>query len=95
MAYRKRLTKRYIEMKESDFSYINQGIFTLFLPNNGKAVEAWKLIAEQTDGTGKVFTHHAKSTVAQLKKAGYTVSKTKLVKITDADLDQMFNELED
>jgi hypothetical protein len=74
-----------------DFSYSEQGMFTLFLPNTPEAVDAWNQLAEVTDGTGKVFNHHAKSIIAQLKKAGYSVGKAKPVTMS---IDDIFNELE-
>ncbi|WP_175712142.1 hypothetical protein [Burkholderia ambifaria] len=50
-------------------------MFTTFLPNTPAGEEAWKTIAEHTDGTGKVLHAQVESTVAQLREAGYTVAE--------------------
>lgn len=76
-----------------DFSYIDQGLFTAFLPNTKEAETAWRELAGVTDGTGKVPTIQAKQIIGQLRKAGYTVEKAKPVKLTGAELDAIFDEL--
>jgi len=56
-----------------DLIYMKQGLFTAFVPESKAGEDAWRELAAQTDGTGKVFTHHLKSVIFQLRKAGYTV----------------------
>lgn len=63
--------------REPDLEYSSDGLFTTFLPNTHAGEQAWRELAAQTEGTGKVFQHHTESTVEQLRKAGYTVAKTK------------------
>lgn len=59
-----------------DLTYKNQGLFTAFLPESKAGEEAFRAICKaQGDHTGKVLTIHAKSTIAQLRKAGYSVKK--------------------
>lgn len=70
----------------SDLTYKEMGLFTLFLPESPKGEIAWKTIAAHTDGTGKVFTVHAKSTIMQLRAAGYSVIKAKKITVTDDEL---------
>jgi len=51
-------------------------------------------LASVTENTGKVLTVQAKQFIFQLRKAGYTVSKAKPVKLTLEDLDTMLDELD-
>ena len=76
-----------------DFSYFDQGIFTMFIPNTKEAEQACNEMASITEGTGKVSTVQAKQFIYQLKKAGYTVGKGKKpsISIDDILLDELFN----
>lgn len=74
-----------------DLEYRMDGFFTSFIPNTPEGVEAWKTIAEHTDGTGKVFTSQAAGTIAQLRRAGYSVRKA--LPVTDISLDDILGEL--
>jgi hypothetical protein len=80
-------------IQTKDFSYFDQGLFTMFIPNTKEAEQAWNEMASTTDGTGKVPTVQAKQFIYQLKKAGYTVSKGKKpsISIDDILLDELFN----
>lgn len=60
--------------KTSDLTYSKQGLFTAFFPKTDQGVEAWRAIAEKTEGTGKVFTRHLPSALKQLRAAGYIVT---------------------
>ena len=77
-----------------DLTYIDQGMFTVFVPTTQEAEQAWRELATVTENTGKVPTIQAKQFIYQLKKAGYTVGKAKPVKLSSADLDAMLNELD-
>jgi hypothetical protein len=64
-------------MTKPDLTYLQQGMFTLLMPETDAGRVAWDEIARHTDGTGKVLTIHLKSALAQLRAAGYTVHKAK------------------
>lgn len=76
--------------KQYDLEYRTDGFFTAFFPNTPQGESAWRTIAEQTDGTGKVFTAQAAGTIAQLRKAGYSVRKAPK---PEYDLDDILGEL--
>lgn len=75
-----------------DFSYYDQGFFTLFMPNTKEAEVAYAEMLSVLGGVSKVPTIQAKQTIAQLKKAGYTVGKGKKLatSIDDILLDELF-----
>lgn len=58
-----------------DLSYRADDMFTSFLANTPAGEDAWKIIAADTEGTGKVLNQHAASVIAQLRAKGYTVAK--------------------
>lgn len=58
---------------KTDLTYLKQGMFTAFIPETPEGENAWRAIAEQTEGTGKVFTVQLPAVLAQLREAGYTV----------------------
>jgi len=60
-----------------DLTYLNQGLFTAFIPQSKAGEDAWRELAKQTEGTGKVLTVHLPAILAQLRKAGYTVKQAK------------------
>lgn len=72
-------------MQTIDLEYINQGLFTAFVPVSKAGETAWNEMATFTDGTGKILTIQAKEFVRSLRKAGYIVRKAKPVKNFDAD----------
>lgn len=86
-----------------DITYINQGLFTAFIPSSKAGEDAFREICKvqgelsgTDDHTGKVFTIHAKQTLAQLRKAGYKVGKApKQQAMTSSELDDLLSELED
>jgi hypothetical protein len=78
-----------------DLHYINQGLFTAFVPVSKEGEQAWNELSSVTEGTGKVLTVQAKEFIYQLRKAGYTVTKAPKVKPLSADqLDSMLKELD-
>ena len=79
----------------TDLHYINQGLFTAFVPVSKEGEQAWNELSAVTEGTGKVLTVQAKEFIYQLRKAGYTVTKAPKVKpLSDDELDSMLKELD-
>ena len=80
-----------------DITYIDQGLFTAFIPQTKAGEDAFREICRvQGDHTGKVLSIHAKQTIQQLRKAGYKVGKAPKQKaMTDSDLDDLISQLED
>ena len=80
-----------------DITYIDQGLFTAFIPQSKQGEDAFREICRvQGDHTGKVLTIHAKQTIQQLRKAGYKVGKAPKQKpMTSDELDNLLTELED
>lgn len=78
-----------------DITYINQGLFTAFLPQSNQGEDAFREICRvQGDHTGKVLTIHVKQTIQQLRKAGYKVGKAPKQKpMTTDQLDSLLDEL--
>jgi len=62
---------------KTDLTYLKQGLFTAFIPESKSGEDAWRELAKQTEGTGKVLTVHLPAVLAQLHKAGYTVNQAK------------------
>lgn len=52
------------------------------MPQTPDGQEAWKELARQSDGTGKFLAHHAPAVIRQLRAAGYTVAKSRPVKVS-------------
>lgn len=78
----------------NDIEYIEQGLFTAFIPVSKAGEVAFNQMAKDTDGTGKVLTMHKQSTIQQLRQAGYKVGKAKKTKeITSDQADDMLREL--
>lgn len=80
-----------------DITYINQGLFTAFIPLSKAGEDAFREICKvQGDHTGKVLTIHAKQTITQLRKAGFKVGKASKQKaMTSDELDNLLSELEE
>jgi DNA-binding HxlR family transcriptional regulator len=79
-----------------DLNYSINGLFTTFLPNTESGQKAWREIARHTEGTGKIFTFHLKSTLKQLKAAGLVVKKTKELseKQKEKEFTKIFKEMD-
>lgn len=73
----------------TDIEYSKQGMFTRFYPNTTAGETVWREMAKQ-DGVAAVLHFAAKKTIAQIRAAGYTVSKMK--KPTQS-IDQILAEL--
>lgn len=61
----------------TDLTYIDGGMFTTFVAETKAGEVAWNEAAKKLGGNFKIFTVHLKSTLQQLKQAGYKVSKAK------------------
>jgi len=57
-----------------DLTYIQEKIFTKFIPNTKAGEEAWNVM--QKDGVASVYNQHAEDVIKQLTDAGYTVEKS-------------------
>jgi hypothetical protein len=81
---------------KTDLLYMKQGLFTAFIPESKAGEDAWRELAKQTDGTGKVFTHHLKAVISQLRKAGYTVrqAEKKSAAQVKSEMAEIIKELE-
>jgi hypothetical protein len=76
----------------ADLVYHKQGLFTAFIPQSKAGDDAWRELASQTQGAGKVFTAQLPATLSALRAAGYTVSKAK--KPSKKEIDRLMAELE-
>lgn len=61
----------------TDLEYTADNMFTRFFPNTPAGVDAWNTMAREMDGVATVLNIHSKNVIAQLKAAGYSVSKAK------------------
>ncbi|NYT68806.1 hypothetical protein [Pusillimonas noertemannii] len=78
---------------KTDLSYrAVDGMFTMFYANTKAGEDAWRELAEQTDGTAKVLTQHAEETANRMRAAGYTVSED-TTSVADIDPDALLAEL--
>ena len=81
-------------MKNHDLEYIVQGFFTCFVPVSKAGEVAYNQLHKQNEDSGKIYTAHLKSTLAQLRKAGYLIRKApKRAPISAAEMDAMLAEL--
>ena len=76
----------------ADLVYHKQGLFTAFIPQSKVGEDAWRELANQTQGTGKVFTAQLPATLSALRAVGYAVSKAK--KPSEKEIDGLMAELE-
>lgn len=79
----------------TDISYIDGGLFTTFYPESEAGHTAWRELAQQTDGTGKVLSAHAELAIAALRKAGYRVTAMAPADGDDSSVDALLAELSD
>ena len=78
----------------ADLEYVACGFFVAFVPTTPAGDDAWRVLAAQTAGTGKVQANHLQTTLNQLRAAGYIVRKAKPQKATiddDALLDALLH----
>lgn len=76
----------------NDIEYIEQGLFTSFVPVSADGEKLWLELINQNSGSGKILTIHAKSVIEQIKKAGYNVGKAR--KISEKEFQKFIKELE-
>lgn len=69
----------------TDLTYTTDDMFTRFYPETKDGEQAWKVISEQTEGSGAVFNFQAKATIAHIRKEGYSVRKSKPTAILTGD----------
>ena len=77
----------------TDLTYLESGLFTTFLPESKQGEEVLNDMMKQNAGSNKVLTIHLKSTISQLRKAGYEVKKAKKNKQTLGDIFKEMDEL--
>lgn len=80
-------------MTKCDITYKDHGLFTSFYPESKDGEIAWKQIAEQTEGTGRVLSIFTKQVIQQLRSAGYIVMKKPKVK--EISMEEIFKELKE
>lgn len=75
-----------------DIEYYNDEMFTRFFPITKEGENAWRVIAETVGGEGGavVFNTQLESTLAQLRRAGYSFKKR--AKPTRAEIDAMLSD---
>jgi hypothetical protein len=78
-------------INKMDISYRDCGMFTSFYPESDAGVIVWNEIAK-TEPNARILSIHAKSVIAQIRHAGYKVSKAKPIKTNISDV---FKELEE
>ena len=67
---------------QPDLEYTICGLFIRFVPNTPAGEDAWRVMA----ASDPVLAIHAKAVLAQLRAAGYSVTKAKPIKINDDEL---------
>ena len=77
----------------SDLQYIEQGLFTSFVPVTKDGEVIWAELLSQNEGSNKVLTIHKDKVLRQIRKAGYSVSKAKPV--GENEMATILAELED
>jgi len=77
--------------KQADLTYRRDGMFTRFYAETSAGKIAWNQMAEQMEGVAAVFNWQEKSTIRQLRQAGYVVRKAAPCDITT---DQILAELD-
>lgn len=68
-------------------------MFTAFYPNTPAGEDAWREMAAQNGGDGKVLSIHAADVARQLREKGYTVSAAAPSNVSSADEDALLAEL--
>lgn len=77
-----------------DLTYIDKGMFTHFFADSEAGAQAWREMAEHAScaGNAAVLSIHLKSTLQQLRKAGYKVCKAKP---DNTSLDDIFKQMDE
>lgn len=60
-----------------DLTYIQDKMFTRFMPESTAGEDAWCEMASKMNGVAAVFNFEATKVISQLRKAGYKVGKAK------------------
>ena len=69
----------------SDIEYTTDGLFARFYANTIEGEKAWSEM-EKIDGGSLVFSIHLPAVLSQLRRAGYSVRKSKPIKISTDNL---------
>lgn len=77
----------------TDLTYITTGMFTRFIPQTDAGEDAWRTMAEKLNGDALVLNIHLKSTLSQLRKAGYKVKKSNPKPVTQEEINEFLNSL--
>lgn len=75
---------------QTDIEYSNDGLWTRFYTNTEAGEIVWRELAK-SDGVAAVLTIHAKTVIAQIKAAGYSIRKAKPV--SDLQINKILDEL--
>jgi hypothetical protein len=71
---------------QPDLSYrAVDDMFTAFYPNTPSGEDAWREMAAQNGGDGKILSIHAADVARQLRESGYTVSEAATGDSSSAD----------
>ena len=76
----------------TDLTYTQNGMFTRFIAASDVGEDAWRQMAKALGGDVAILNSQLKSTLYQLRKAGYKVTKAK--KVTKKEMNGIFAELE-
>lgn len=68
-----------------DLTYSDDGLFVRFLPETTAGEDAWRELAERSEGTGAFLMIHRDGIIRQLRAAGYRVAKRRASKADDTD----------
>lgn len=74
----------------TDITYTQNGIWTKFIPTTDAGEVVFCEMMDK-DGVAAVLNSQAKSVIAQIRKAGYTISKSKPA--TKKEMDEIYREL--
>ncbi|MBP9786056.1 MAG: hypothetical protein KBC72_00490 [Acinetobacter sp.] len=77
---------------QADLEYADAGLFTRFYPNTKAGEALWREMAKD-DGVAAVLSIHKKSTLNQIRAAGYTITKAKPTNLTMDDILKELGEL--
>jgi len=72
-------------MSYFDLTYSTSGIVTRFMPETEAGKSVWDKM-NAADGNDVVFTMHLNSVLRQLRAAGYSVGKARMVKESNESL---------
>ena len=76
-----------------DLVFWRDDVFTRFLPETPAGESAWRVIAEQCDGTAAVLRSQERSILAQLRRAGLVIIHRAPAPSADVDDETLLAEL--